>query len=60
MVVSALTVEEMIAGWPYPDLPLVTAEPTYEDIATMQKHLNANFSAFPPTQEAAAMATWAS
>jgi hypothetical protein len=43
MFVSALTVEEMIAVWPYPELPLVTAEPTYEDIATMQKRLNANF-----------------
>jgi hypothetical protein len=43
MIVSALTVEEMIAGWPYPELPLITADPTYEDIATMQKRLNANF-----------------
>jgi hypothetical protein len=47
MVVSALTVEEMIAGWSYPDLPLITAEPTYEDIATMQKRLNANFLSIP-------------
>jgi hypothetical protein len=47
MVVSALTVEEMIAGWPYPELPLITAEPTYEDIATMQKRLNANFLSIP-------------
>jgi hypothetical protein len=43
MVVSAFTVEEIIAGWPYPELPLITAEPIYEDIATMQKHLNVNF-----------------
>jgi hypothetical protein len=47
MVVSALTVEEMIAGWPYPELPLITAEPTYEDIATMQKRLNTNFLSIP-------------
>jgi hypothetical protein len=47
MVVSALTVEEMIAGWPYPELPLITAEPTYEDIGTMQKRLNANFLSIP-------------
>jgi hypothetical protein len=47
MVVSALTVEEMIAGWPYPELPLITAEPTYEDIAMMQKRLNANFLSIP-------------
>jgi hypothetical protein len=47
MVVSALTVEEMIAGWPYPDLPLITAEPTYEDIAMMQRRLNANFLSIP-------------
>jgi hypothetical protein len=48
MVVSALTVEEMIAGWPYPELPLITAvEPTYEDIATMQKRLNTNFLSTP-------------
>jgi hypothetical protein len=37
----------MIAGWPYPDIPLITAEPTYEDIATMQKRLNANFLSTP-------------
>jgi hypothetical protein len=49
MVVSALTVEEMISGWPYPELPLITAEPTDEDIATMQKHLNANFLSIPST-----------
>jgi hypothetical protein len=47
MVVSALTVEEMISGWPYPELPLITAEPTYEDIATMQKRLNVNFLSIP-------------
>jgi hypothetical protein len=47
MVVSALAVEEMIAGWPYPELPLITAEPTYEDIATMQKRRNANFLRIP-------------
>jgi hypothetical protein len=47
MVVSALTVEEMISGWPYPELPLITAEPTYEDIVTMQKRLNANFLSIP-------------
>jgi hypothetical protein len=47
MVVCALTVEEMIDGWPYPELPLITAEPTYEDIATMQKRLNANFLSIP-------------
>jgi hypothetical protein len=35
MVVYALTVEEIIAGYPYPDLPLITVDPTYEDIATM-------------------------
>jgi hypothetical protein len=48
MVVSALTVEEMIAGWPHPEPPLITAEPTYEDIAKMQKRLNANFLSIPP------------
>jgi hypothetical protein len=47
MVVSSLTVEEMIAGWPYPELPLITAEPTYEDIATMQKRINAKFLSTP-------------
>jgi hypothetical protein len=47
MVVSALTVEDMIAGWQYPELPLVTAEPTYKDIATMQKLLNANLLSTP-------------
>jgi hypothetical protein len=47
MVVSALTVEEMIAGWPYPEPPLITADPTFEDIATMQKRLNANFLSIP-------------
>jgi hypothetical protein len=47
MVVSALTVEEMISGWPYPEPPLITAEPTYEDIATMQNHLNTSFLSIP-------------
>jgi hypothetical protein len=47
MVVSALTVEEMISGWPYPELSLITAEPTYEDIVKMQKRLNANFLSIP-------------
>jgi hypothetical protein len=47
MVVYGLTVEEMIAGWPYPELPIITAEPIYEDIATMQKRLNANFLSIP-------------
>jgi hypothetical protein len=47
MVVSALTVEETIAGWPYPELPLITAEPTYEDITTMQPLINANFISIP-------------
>jgi hypothetical protein len=47
MVVSALTVEEMIAEWPYPEPPLITAEPTYEDIAMMQKGLNTNFLSIP-------------
>jgi hypothetical protein len=47
MVVSALTVEETIAGWPYPELPLIIAEPTYEDIGTMQKCLSANFLSIP-------------
>jgi hypothetical protein len=47
MVVAALTLEEMIAGWPYPELPLITAEPTYEDISSMQKRLNANFLSIP-------------
>jgi hypothetical protein len=47
MVITALTVEEMIAGWPYPELPLITAEPTYADIATMQKRLNAKFLIVP-------------
>jgi hypothetical protein len=51
MVVSALTVEEMIAGWPYPELPLITEEPTYDDIATMQKRLNANFLSTPSNAE---------
>jgi hypothetical protein len=37
----------MIAGWPYPELPLITAEPTYEDITTMQKRLNVNFLSIP-------------
>jgi hypothetical protein len=47
MVVSALTVEEMISGWPYPELPLITVEQTYEDITMMQKGLNANFLSIP-------------
>jgi hypothetical protein len=47
MVVSALTVDDMISGWPYPKLPLITAEPTYEDIAMMQKRLNAKFLSIP-------------
>jgi hypothetical protein len=47
MVLSALTVEEMIAGWPYPDLPLITAEPTHENITIMQNCLNANFLSIP-------------
>jgi hypothetical protein len=50
MVVSALTVEEMIAGWPYPELPLITAEPIYEDMAKMQKRLNANFISTPSNE----------
>jgi hypothetical protein len=50
MVVAALNVEEMIAGWPYPDLPLIAAEPTYEDITTMQKRLNANFLSIPSNE----------
>jgi hypothetical protein len=37
----------MIDGWPYPESPLITAEPTYEDIATIQKRLNANFLIIP-------------
>jgi hypothetical protein len=36
--------------------PLSTAEPTYEDIATMQKHLNANFLSNPQMQAVNAMA----
>jgi hypothetical protein len=55
MVIVALTVEEIVSGWPYPELPLITAEPTYEDIAPMQKRLNANFLSIP--SNAAAMAT---
>jgi hypothetical protein len=47
MVFATLNVEEMIYGWPYPELPLITAEPTYEDIVTMQKRLNANFLSIP-------------
>jgi hypothetical protein len=47
MVFSALTVEEMISGWPYLELPLITAEPMFKDIATMQKRLNANFLSIP-------------
>jgi hypothetical protein len=42
MVIAALTVEEMIAGLTYPDLPLTTAEPTYAGVSTMQKRLNSN------------------
>jgi hypothetical protein len=37
----------MIAGWPYPELPLITAEPTYADITTMQKRLIANLLSIP-------------
>jgi hypothetical protein len=47
MIIVALTVEEMIAGWTYPELPLIAAEPTYKDITTMQKRLNANFLSIP-------------
>jgi hypothetical protein len=47
MVITALTVEEMIDEWSYPELPLITAEQTYEDITTMQKCLNANFRSIP-------------
>jgi hypothetical protein len=37
----------MIDGWPYPELPIMTAEPSYEDIAMMQNRLNANFLSIP-------------
>jgi hypothetical protein len=47
MVIAALTVEEMIAGWLYPELPLITAEPTYEDISTMQKRLDTKLLSTP-------------
>jgi hypothetical protein len=47
MIIAYLTVEAMIAGWPYPEPLLITAEPTYEDIATMQKRSSPNFPSIP-------------
>jgi hypothetical protein len=47
MVFVTLTVEVTIAGWPYPELLLIRGDPTYEDIATMQNRLNANFLSIP-------------
>jgi hypothetical protein len=42
MGLTALTVIEMVSGFPNPVLPLITAEPTFKDIMNTQKLLNAN------------------
>jgi hypothetical protein len=47
MGLAALTVDEMISGFPNPVLPLITAEPTLEDIMNTQHLLNANFISIP-------------
>jgi hypothetical protein len=42
-MLAALTVDEMISGFPNPALPLVTSsEPTFEAIRNTQKLLNEN------------------
>jgi hypothetical protein len=47
MGLAALTVDEMIRGFPNPVLPLVISEPTFEDIITTQKFINANCISIP-------------
>jgi hypothetical protein len=42
MGIAALAIDEMISGFRNTVLPLVTAEPRFEEITTMQKLLNAN------------------
>jgi hypothetical protein len=45
MVVAALTVEEMIYGWTYPEPPLITAEPTVKLIPLLQPPVRARTDA---------------
>jgi hypothetical protein len=47
MGLTALTVDEMVSGFWNTVLPLVTVEPTFEDITKTQKVLNANSITIP-------------
>jgi hypothetical protein len=47
MGLTAMTVDEMIRGFPNRVLPIVTAEPTFEDIMHTQKLWNANCISIP-------------
>jgi hypothetical protein len=47
MEIAALTFDGMIGGFPNPVLPLVTADPTFEDTMMTQKLLNANCISIP-------------
>jgi hypothetical protein len=47
MGLAALTVDEMISGFPNPDLPLVTTKPKFEDNMITQKLLNAKYISIP-------------
>jgi hypothetical protein len=47
MGIAALNIDEMISGFPNLVLPLLTVEPTFEDIMNTQKMLNDNCISFP-------------
>jgi hypothetical protein len=47
MGLTALTVDEMVSGFWNTVFPLVTVEPTFEDITNTQKVLNANSITIP-------------
>jgi formylmethanofuran dehydrogenase subunit A len=44
---NALTVEEIINGFPNPVLPKIDHEPTFEDIQVTTRMLNANAISIP-------------
>jgi hypothetical protein len=47
MGLAALTVDEMISGFPNPVIPIITSKPTFEDIMNTQTLLNANCISIP-------------
>jgi hypothetical protein len=42
MALAALPYDEMISGFPNPVIPLMTVDPTFEDIHSAQKFLKTN------------------